>query len=72
MSQARPTTRLGEILEAEGRKQSWLAERVGVDPATLSRIVNGLHPADDTRAKIAAALGRTEAELWPEHTDAAA
>ena len=62
----RPTTPLKRVLLAEGRKQSWLAEKVGVDQPTLSRIVNGLHADASTRQRIADALNRDVAELWPE------
>lgn len=48
--------------------QAWLAERVGCDPSEMSNYVRGLHvPRADRRAAIAAALGRTEEELWPSH-----
>lgn len=61
-----PRTPLKRILQDEGRKQSWLAERVGIDQATMSRIVNGFHADDPTRDAIAQALGRTIEELWPD------
>lgn len=60
------TTPLKKLMDAEGRKQSWLAAEAGVDAATMSRIVNGFIPDDDKRAAIATALGRTTDELWPE------
>ncbi len=60
-------TRLGEILEAEGRKQSWLAEQIGIDTGTLSRYVNGLHVPQDRREAIAEALGRDVANVFPEY-----
>lgn len=61
-----PSTPLKRVLLEEGRKQSWLAEKVGVDQPTLSRIVRGLHCDAETRTKIADALGREVQELWPE------
>ncbi len=66
-----PQTPLGRILREEGRRQSWLAERVGVDQATMSRYVHGLHVPDDKRAAIAAALGREPSELFGESEVAA-
>ncbi len=66
-----PQTPLGRILREEGRRQSWLAERVGVDQATMSRYVHGLHIPDDKRRAIAEALGREISELWPESEVAA-
>lgn len=58
-------TPLKRLLVAEGRKQSWLAEKIGIDQATLSRIVNGLHCDPSTREAIAKALCRSVDELWP-------
>jgi len=58
-------TPLQGILQAEGRKQSWLAEQVGIDQAHMSRIVNGLHPTDATALKLAKALNRPVDELFP-------
>ncbi|WBB81549.1 Scr1 family TA system antitoxin-like transcriptional regulator [Micromonospora sp. WMMD882] len=44
-----------------------LAARVGVDPKTAGRWANpGRIPQTRHRAEVAAALGRTVAELWPE------
>lgn len=67
-----PCTPLKSILLAEGRKQSWLAERVGIDQATLSRIVNrGLHCDHATQARIAEVLGRPIADCFPDDDGAA-
>lgn len=62
----KPRTPLQRIIREEGRKQSWLAEKVGIDQASLSRIVNGLHADEATRTAIADALGRQVDELWPD------
>lgn len=64
----RPTyvTRLGQIMDLEGRKQSWLSERTGIDTGTLSRYVNGLHVPDDRKTAIAEALGRTVDDCFGE------
>lgn len=60
-------TPLRRIMEDEGRRQSWLARRVGIDQSELSRIVNrGLIPPEQVRCAIAEALGRTVDELWPD------
>lgn len=61
-----PVTRLGQILEEEGRYQTWLAEKVGISRATLNRYVKGLHVPDDKRALIAEALGREISDVFPE------
>lgn len=65
-------TPLRAVLEEEGRRQSWLAAKVGKDPADMSRIVNGLIPDEATREAIAAALGRQVDELWPTDEQVAA
>lgn len=65
-------TRLKTILREEGRLQSWLATRVGIRQDALSRIVNGLHCDQDVQAKIAAALGRDVADVFPSHEREAA
>lgn len=58
-------TELQRVIHEEGRKQSWLAGKVGIDQAYLSRIVRGLHCPDDLKRAIADALGRKPADLWP-------
>lgn len=65
-------TPLKRVLLDEGRKQSWLAQRVGIDEATLSRIVNGLHCPIELREAIASALRRPVADLWPVDDERAA
>lgn len=57
-------TPLKRILKAERRTQAWLSKETGIDEATLSRIVNGLHANEDKRRKIASKLGRDEAEVF--------
>lgn len=52
--------------------QEGLAAESGVSAAQISRIVNGLHPTDANRDAIAAALGRTVTELWPDNSASAA
>ncbi len=61
----RPTALKRAIFES-GRIQREIASELGMDPARLSRIVNGLHCDDRTRGRIAAALGRNVCELWPD------
>lgn len=57
-------TPLKRLLEDEGRKQTWLSERTGIEVSRLSRIVNGLHPRDDEAQAIATTLRRDVAELF--------
>lgn len=51
----------------EGRRQSWLARRIGKDQSEVSRYIRrGMLPDEETRAAIAEALGREVSDLWPE------
>jgi lambda repressor-like predicted transcriptional regulator len=60
-------TPLKRIMQDEGRRQSWLAQRIGKDQAEVSRYVNrGMVPPEETRQAIADALDREPAELWPD------
>lgn len=43
---------------------------VGLDPASMSRIVHGLWCKDEVKVAIAGALGRSVADLWPSHGEA--
>lgn len=66
MERARLNTPLKQVLAEDGRRQSWLAERLGVDPRQVWGWANGLHvPADETKAAIAAALHRDVESLFP-------
>lgn len=59
-------TRLKKLLDSRGTKQSWLAEKSGINANTLSMVVNGKAlPNLRTAQKIARALGTTVDELWP-------
>lgn len=68
----RKPTPLKQAIFAAGLKQKDIAAEIGVSEVTLSRIVNGLHAPDRTRAKIADALGKTVEDLWPDNDRAAA
>ena len=57
--------RLEEILKQQGRKKGWLAEQVGVDPNTISRIIRGAEPKLSNAYKIAEVLGVTVYDIWP-------
>lgn len=59
-------TPLKLAIVGSGRSQKDIAAEVEMDPTHLSRIVNGLHCDDATKAAIAKALGRDLRELWPE------
>lgn len=67
-SRTKPITPLRAILDEEGRKHIWLANKVGIDKSRLSLIVNGLHVDDATQAAIASALGRHVDEVFPSAT----
>lgn len=63
---ARANTPLKRILEDEGRTQSWLARRLGVQRQSVGIWVHGIYrPQPETQAAIAALLGRSVEELWP-------
>lgn len=66
-----PVTKLGLILREEGRKQSWLARRLGVDESVVSRWVHGHRVPDDMRPLIAEALSRKRSEIFDEEPAAA-
>lgn len=42
------------------------AAKAGISPGYLSMIENGYRPALKIRERVAAAIGSTTAELWPE------
>lgn len=63
---------LEQILEDEGRKQSWLAEQIGVSRTQMNYWVHGLHCPEPYRTQIAEALGRKPAEVFPPEAGAAA
>lgn len=66
MERARLETPLKRILDEDGRRQTWLAERVGVEPRQVWGWVHGLHvPREITQRAIADVLGRDVAELFP-------
>ena len=60
-------TPLGAVLQEEGRRQTWLAERTGINPSDISRIVNGMNAPQAKREAISAALHRPVADLFPDH-----
>jgi transcriptional regulator with XRE-family HTH domain len=60
-----PRTPLQRVLREQDIRQYRLAALVGVTEAHISRIANGLHPTEDMKGRIARALGREIAELWP-------
>ena len=35
--------RLQDEIDRKGLKQNWIAERTGIDTATFSKILNGIH-----------------------------
>lgn len=53
------------MLQAGLREEDDLAARLGVDPKTVRRWLNGRVPYPHNRAAIADLLGAAEADLWP-------
>jgi transcriptional regulator with XRE-family HTH domain len=62
----RTITPLRRAIFEAGLTQRALAELTSIDAADISRFVNGLHPSDDRKQRIANALGWQIADLWPE------
>jgi hypothetical protein len=51
-------TGLGEVIDEQGRKRRWLADRVGVSEAYLSMIISGMRTVDRSLGeRIGALLG---------------
>jgi transcriptional regulator with XRE-family HTH domain len=65
-TQTAARTRLKEILDDEGRKLTWLADRIGTSRSLVSAYCNGLHVPEDRKAQIAEALGRKIDDVFPE------
>lgn len=60
-------TNFDQVMRQQGRKATWLAAVTGVSPATVTRIRKGQrNPSADFRARAAAALEMSEAELFPD------
>ena len=59
------TTKLRKIMTEQGRRVVWLAERTGVSPSHVTRVMDGERkPGPDFRARAAAALGLDEGDLF--------
>jgi transcriptional regulator with XRE-family HTH domain len=65
----RPVTPLRRAIFERGLTQRALADLVDIDEADMSRIVNGLHPSQDRKQRIANALRWQVDELWPPESD---
>ena len=51
-------TVLGKLLVDQGRQQRWVANQIGIDEATLSKMLDGRRPCSPERAgQIARLLG---------------
>lgn len=62
---ATPPTPLKLALAEQGITNRALANHVDVSEKQMSLYVNGLRPPADKRGRIAKALGKKEAVLWP-------
>jgi transcriptional regulator with XRE-family HTH domain len=65
----RKPTPLKRAIFDSGRRQKEVAEAVGLDEATFSRIVNGLHTNEANRAAIADELGVPASAVFPGYAD---
>jgi hypothetical protein len=51
-------TELGQVIDAQGRKRRWVADRVGISESYLSRIIAGEKTIDRARGeRIGSLLG---------------
>ena len=60
--------RLKEIIDVEqGRRRRWVAEKIGLTPATFRQVMAGYHDLSKERAqKLADLLGVKLSEIWNE------
>lgn len=58
--------RLGEILKERGIKKIWLADKVGVNRASIKNLIKGTEPHLTLARKIAKALNVSIDDIWPE------
>lgn len=63
-------TALSDVLRDQGRNQKWLAGRIGVTEAKMSRVVNGLSWLDGERAQRVAMILGVPLSLLFERTNA--
>ena len=62
--------RVREVVRERGLRQDWLARRMGVSDAHLSRLLRGERAwTEGTRAAVAEALGMGEEELFEGERD---
>lgn len=58
-------SKLKEIIEGRGLKQTYIADKIGVDKTHLNRIVNGnILPKLDLAYRIAEVLELTVYDIW--------
>ena len=63
--QTNNSTPLKTALDKQGRKYTWLADELAVDPSTVSKWISGrVLPAARKRERIAQLLGVDEAALF--------
>jgi len=65
-AQPSPENRLRFFREQAGLSQERLARRADLSLWTVSRVENGRDPSLTTARKLAAALDRAVADIWPE------
>ena len=63
---SRKKTKVNRLLKVAGVKQKDIAAQVGVTPQFVNSVVNGRRATPRVVQAIAAALGRSVSELWPE------
>lgn len=53
-------------LMRRGVRQTHIADRLGVTPSAVGQVIHGRRPSPRIREAVAAALGLTVEELWPD------
>lgn len=64
--------RIKEILKKQGHTQKWLADKMGITPVALNRILTRDKPNYENIEALAEALNVTKAELFTDYKDTSA
>ena len=61
-------SKLKQIIDVDqGRKRSWVAEKVGLTPATFKQVMHGTHDLSKERAQAIAKLLKVKlSDIWSE------
>ena len=62
--------RVKEILKQQGKTQKWLAEKMGITPIALNKMLTRDKPNFDNLVALSKALGVTKSELFSDYSSA--